>query len=115
MSRADVIDVFCPACDCNVGLAGCYEHNIGAQLEVFAIIPEGERPTTHEPEDDDVLLAVEGGRLRICLSWDRGPTGDGFSAYVYAVDLGRWAIIGGSHSGLGFGNIGDAVLHVAEE
>lgn len=34
MSRGDIINVFCSACGCCVGLAGCYEHDIGAQVEV---------------------------------------------------------------------------------
>ncbi len=81
---------------------GCYEHGIHRQIPVFAVIPKGERPTTHDPDDETVLF---GGNLR-CGRHRAGQ-----------LTSGHWLCCDDMGSALRFvevETIADAVLWVAE-
>jgi len=77
-------------------------HALGAggnNIPVFAVIPEGERPSTHEPRKDDVCtsLNIEWNtpmyHRRTYIPLERGSAvsshlgGEGFAALVTAEDL----------------------------
>jgi hypothetical protein len=54
-------DVWCSECDANVGPAGCFVHGIGAQIPVYAEIPEGDRPAAAPPGRGALIANFDSG------------------------------------------------------
>lgn len=87
-------------------------------IPVFAVIPEGERPTTHEPRGNDAVVIVDpdSGSSRMCRSSVRGRLGTGCFAKRYGFLLGDDWLASESRNGLGpkCSSLADAVLWVVE-